>query len=157
MLVPADVQLVIVGSGEAWAESFFREVARTHANVAAFVGYDERIAHTVEAGADLFLMPSRYEPCGLNQLYSQRYGTPPIVRAVGGLMDTVTHGVDGFVFAELSAGALAAAVSEALATYRERPDVFRGMQLEGMRKSIGWDRAATSYEALYRLALARRR
>ena len=155
-LLGLDLQFAIVGSGEAWAESFFRRLHATVPNVGAHIGYDERLSHWIEAGSDLFLMPSRYEPCGLNQLYSQRYGTPPIVRAVGGLMDTVTHGVDGFVFHTLTAPVLVGAVAEAAETFRSRPEVYRAMQHNGMRKRMGWDQAAMAYEALYRLALRRR-
>ncbi len=157
LILGLDVQLAVLGAGEAWAEELFTRLSVTTSNVRARIGYDERLAHLVEAGADLFLMPSRYEPCGLNQLYSQRYGTPPIVRAVGGLMDTVTHDVDGFVFGELSAEALVATVAHAVDTYRERPEHYRRMQWNGMRKNLGWDQAARQYEALYRLAIARSR
>ena len=105
---------------------------------------------------DLFAMPSRYEPCGLNQLYSQRYGTLPIVRAVGGLADTVDHEVTGFVFQELSGQSLALAIAWAADVYSEQPEHFRVMQRAAMRKPMGWDCAASQYDALYRLALSRR-
>ncbi len=154
-LLTLDLQFAVVGAGEPWAEAFFRELSLTTANLRAHVGYDERLSHLVEAGADFFLMPSRYEPCGLNQLYSQRYGTPPIVRAVGGLMDTVTLGVDGFVFQDLSAAALSGAVVHAIDSYRQRPAAYRSIQQNGMRKRLGWDQAASAYEALYRLAMSR--
>jgi starch synthase len=102
-------------------------------------------------------MPSRYEPCGLNQLYSQRYGTIPVVRAVGGLDDTVENERTGFKFDGLDADELAQAVATAVYTYHERPEHFRMMQYHAMEKPVGWGHAATQYEALYRLALARRR
>ena len=110
----------------------------------------------IEAGADIFVMPSRYEPCGLNQLYSQRYGTLPVVRAVGGLDDTVEHDRTGFKFEVLDADELAQAVATAVYTYHERPEHFRLMQYHAMNKPVGWDHASQQYEALYRLALARR-
>jgi starch synthase len=117
---------------------------------------NEGLAHRIEAGADLFLMPSRYEPCGLNQLYSQRYGTLPIVRAVGGLEDTVDNGSTGFKFHELSSEALVGTVRWALETYAE-PALFRSMQYRAMQKQSGWSHAAQQYEALYRFAVRKRR
>ena len=102
-------------------------------------------------------MPSRYEPCGLNQLYSQRYGTLPIVRAVGGLADTVEHEATGFVFEQLSVRSLAAAVAWAADVYRMRTNQYAAMQRTAMNKKMGWDQAAARYEALYRLALVRGR
>jgi starch synthase len=154
-LLSMDLQLVLLGSGEAWAERLFTRLSVTAPHLRARIGLDEGLAHRIEAAADLFLMPSRYEPCGLNQLYSQRYGTLPIVRAVGGLRDTVEHEVTGFVFEELSPAALCRAVGHAIDVYRKRPDHFRYMQGVAMRKRMGWDRAAAQYEALYRLAIAR--
>jgi starch synthase len=117
---------------------------------------NEQLAHKIEAGADLFLMPSRYEPCGLNQLYSQRYGTLPIVRAVGGLEDTVENGVTGFKFQDLTATALARTVQWALQIYRDEPGRFREMQFRAMQKPLGWSHTARQYEALYRLAKGRK-
>lgn len=151
------VQLVVLGSGEPWAESRFSRLAATSPNCRAWIGMNEGLAHRIEAGADLFLMPSRYEPCGLNQLYSQRYGTLPVVRAVGGLDDTVENLVTGFKFDELSSDALASTVAWAVSIYRDQPGHFRAMQSHAMRKPFGWDHASRQYEALYRLAVARRR
>jgi starch synthase len=151
------VQVAVLGSGDAWVEQFFARLARSNDRFRAFIGMNEGLSHRVEAGADLFVMPSRYEPCGLNQMYSQRYGTPPIVRAVGGLDDTVEHLVTGFKFSELSPGSLAATVALAVHVYRREPERYRAIQLAGMRKTFGWDHAARQYEALYRLAVARRR
>ncbi|MFO0762230.1 MAG: glycogen synthase GlgA [Byssovorax sp.] len=150
-------QLVVLGAGESWAERYFSRLAATSPQVGAFVGLNEALAHRIEAGADLFLMPSRYEPCGLNQLYSQRYGTLPIVRAVGGLDDTVENEVTGFKFDELSADALAQTVAWAIFLYRHQPEKFREMQIRSMRKPMGWGHASRQYEALYRMAIARRR
>jgi len=154
-LLPMKLQLVVLGSGEAWAERLLTAVAAQNGNLAVCIGYNEPLAHRIEAGADLFLMPSRYEPCGLNQMYSQRYGTVPVVRAVGGLDDTVEHGVTGFKFDALSGAALAAAVREALALYQHGRDRFVAMQRAGMRKNMSWDRSAAQYDALYRLAMHR--
>ncbi len=151
------VQFVVLGSGEAWAERSFAELSLHSTRFRAFIGMNEGLAHRIEAGADIFVMPSRYEPCGLNQMYSQRYGTLPVVRSVGGLDDTVENEVTGFKFEEMSASALAQAVAWAVYTYHERPDAFRGMQYRAMTKTMGWQQASRQYEALYRLAIARRR
>lgn len=156
-LLPLGVQLVVLGSGERWAENFFSRLSATSSQVRSYVGMNEGLAHRIEAGADLFLMPSRYEPCGLNQLYSQRYGTLPIVRAVGGLDDTVDNEVTGFKFDELSPDALAQAVAWAVFLYQHQPEKFREMQIRSMRKPMGWGHASRQYEALYRMAMARRR
>ncbi|APR81229.1 Glycogen synthase, ADP-glucose transglucosylase [Minicystis rosea] len=150
-------QVVVLGSGEKWAEDLFRHLHATHPRFKAHIGMNEPLSHRIEAGADLFIMPSRYEPCGLNQLYSQRYGTLPIVRAVGGLDDTIEHDVTGFKFRELDPRELSQAVANAIYTYHERPEHFRRMQYEAMRKPMGWSHASRQYEALYRLAIARRR
>jgi starch synthase len=120
------------------------------------------LAHLVEAGADLFLMPSRYEPCGLNQLYSMRYGTPPVVRATGGLADTVVGATEetlaagtatGFSFAADSAHALYETVRWALRLYRDRPADFRQVVRAGMAQDWSWDRSAAAYEELYKRIL----
>lgn len=155
-LIGLDIQFAVLGSGESWAERFFSQLSGDAPNLRARIGFNEGLAHRIEAGADMFLMPSRYEPCGLNQLYSQRYGTLPIVRAVGGLADTVEHGVTGFVFDNLEAEELAAAVAWAADCYSERRSEFVAMQRAAMRKPMGWDRSATQYDALYRLAVRRR-
>jgi starch synthase len=151
------VQVVVLGSGEAWAEKAFARLSAEHPRFKAYIGMNEGLAHRIEAGADLFVMPSRYEPCGLNQLYSQRYGTMPVVRAIGGLDDTVEHDRTGFKFEELDADELGQALATAVYAYHERPEHFRTMQYDSMRKPMSWRHAARQYEALYRLACARRR
>ncbi|WP_437651297.1 glycogen synthase [Sorangium sp. So ce362] len=155
-ILSLDVQLVILGSGERWAEDLFSRIAGSSDRLRVHVGMNEGLAHRIEAGADLFLMPSRYEPCGLNQLYSQRYGTLPVVRAVGGLDDTVENNVTGFKFEEMSSMALGNTVAWAVHLYRADPAYFRTMQLRAMKKNFGWAHAARQYEALYRLAISRR-
>jgi starch synthase len=152
-----DTQVVLLGSGEAWAEQLFGRLSHTTDRFRAFLGMNEGLAHRIEAGSDFFLMPSRYEPCGLNQLYSQRYGTIPIVRAVGGLDDTVESFVTGFKFHDLSADDLADTVELAVYIYRNAPDQLRAMQLRSMKKPMGWDHASRQYEALYRMAMNLRR
>jgi len=154
-ILSLDVQLVVLGSGEKWAEDLFRALSASSDRFRAHIGMNEGLAHRIEAGCDLFLMPSRYEPCGLNQLYSQRYGTLPLVRAVGGLDDTVDEGVTGFKFEELSPAALLQTVAWAVHTYRAEPAQFREMQLRSMRKHLGWSHASRQYEALYRLAMTK--
>ena len=150
-------QVVVLGAGERWAEDLFRRLSDSHPRFRAFIGMNEALAHKIEAGADIFVMPSRYEPCGLNQLYSQRYGTLPVVRAVGGLDDTVEHDVTGFKFGNLDPDDLGQAVAVAVYTYHERPEHFRMMQYRAMTKPMGWAHASKQYEALYRMGAARRR
>jgi len=113
------------------------------------IGFDNGLAHRIEAGADLFLMPSRYEPCGLNQMYSLRYGTVPVVRATGGLNDTIVDGSTGFKFQEYTGQALLGAVRSAARAYANA-DEWRGMMLRGMRQDFSWGASAAAYAALYR-------
>jgi starch synthase len=121
------------------------------------IGYNEALAHQIEAGADVFLMPSRFEPCGLNQMYSLRYGTPPVVFRTGGLADTVVDAGEaaledgsatGFVFDTPEVGALLDAVRRALDLYRQ-PSQWRRLQQTGMRQSFDWSESAGHYLALY--------
>jgi starch synthase len=156
-ILAEDVQVVVLGSGESWAENLFTRLSHTTPHFRAFIGMNEALSHQIEAGADLFLMPSRYEPCGLNQMYSQRYGTLPVVRAVGGLDDTVDNFVTGFKFDELSGAALAQCVAWALHSYHEERLQFRAMMFRAMQKPMGWGHACRQYEAMFRLAVARRR
>jgi len=149
---------VLLGTGEQRYEELWRSLAARHPDrIAARIGFDEALAHRIEAGADLFLMPSRFEPCGLNQMYSLRYGTVPVVRATGGLADTVrdvdpaTGEGTGFVFGEPTAAALLAALGRALDLYRDRP-AWRRVQLAGMRRDFSWDGSARQYAGLYERA-----
>ena len=129
-------------------------MARRHPErIAAHVGFDNGLAHRVEAGADLFLMPSRYEPSGLNQMYSLKYGTVPVVRAVGGLNDTIDEGT-GFKFSEPSGQALWAAIQGAMRVF-SHPEAWRAMMLRGMAKDFSWNRSAGTYSDLYRRLLER--
>jgi starch synthase len=139
-------QLALLGTGERAIEDALREAAARHpGRIAVTIGFDEPLAHLIEAGADLFLMPSRFEPCGLNQMYSQRYGTPPVARATGGLADTVADGRTGFLFEGLD---LRAAVERALAAWRE-PARWRVIQRAGMGRDFSWRSAARQYADLY--------
>ncbi len=154
-LVARELQLAVLGTGErAYEQAFAHAAAERPDRVAARIAFDEALAHRMEAGADLFLMPSRYEPCGLSQMYSLRYGTVPVVRAVGGLEDTVEdfdgwNRGTGFKFREYAPQALLLAVRRAIETHRDRR-AWRGLMLRGMAQDFGWDRSARSYEALYR-------
>ena len=133
-----------------WAE-------RHPKKLAVKVGYDEALAHKVQAGADIFLMPSRYEPCGLSQMYALRYGTVPLVRATGGLDDSVesfdpkTGSGTGFKFLDYTAEALLASFREALAAYGDKT-AWRGLQANGMARDFSWQRAAGEYARLYEVA-----
>jgi starch synthase len=123
--------------------------------VAVVVGFDESLAHLIEAGSDAFLMPSAYEPCGLNQMYSQRYGTIPIVRETGGLRDTVIDYANGpnssgFTFRPFAAEALAAAIRRAEHVYRTEPTAWAALVDQVMRLDHSWDRSASQYLELYR-------
>jgi starch synthase len=149
-------QLVLLGTGVRAIEHSVREMVAKHPGQAAcFIGYDEALSHRIEAGADLFLMPSRFEPCGLNQMYSLRYGTVPIVHATGGLRDTVEDGVTGFLFEEASAEALRQAIERALATYADAAR-WQQMMKAGMRRDFSWEKSAQQYVQVYRALLASR-
>lgn len=163
-MLALDVQIVVLGSGDPASEGYLHMRSQHGgARFRAYIGFNDGLAHRIEAGADLFLMPSRFEPCGLNQLYSQRYGTLPIVRATGGLDDTVdnydaTTGLGtGFKLWTLTPETLVDTVAWAVDTYRERPTHFRAMQLRAMKKDWGWGPAAAQYAQVYEWALQRRR
>jgi starch synthase len=150
-----ELRLVALGTGDAEYEAVFRGMAEAYpGRIAVRIGYDNRLAHKIEAGADMFLMPSRYEPCGLNQIYSLRYGTVPIVRATGGLDDTIKKDT-GFKFSEYAGEALLGAIKTACAAWRE-PQAWRSRMRRGMEQDFSWKVSAAEYAALYeRLAGAR--
>ena len=162
-LLELDVQVVLLGNGEPWTHFHFPEVAARHPDrFACRIAYDNGLAHRIEAGSDLFLMPSRFEPCGLNQLYSLAYGTPPIVHAVGGLDDTVENYDEladtgtGFKTWSLDPSALFDTVGWAVHTWYNHREAFLRLVRRGMRQRFGWEDAAQQYEALYRDAVRRR-
>lgn len=162
-IIGMDLQLVIVGNGEPWAHFFFGGMAHKHPDkIGCFIGYDNKLAHLVEAGADFFLMPSSFEPCGLNQMYSLAYGTPPIVRATGGLDDSVenfdekTGAGDGFKFWSHNAQALYNTIGWAVWTWYNNQEGLKKMRKNGMVKRFTWDAAAARYEELYRAALKKK-
>ncbi len=158
-------QLALLGDGDPRYVERLRELAdRFPGRVGLMFGFDEGLAHQIEAGADLFLMPSLYEPSGLNQLYSMRYGTPPVVRATGGLADTVTDATSaaladgsatGFRFLAYTTEAFLDAVRRAVAMYRYQPHAWNQVVANAMRVDWSWDRSAASYEALYRQSVTR--
>jgi starch synthase len=157
-ILQEDLALVALGNGEPKYEQLFRELAAAYPDrVAVKVAYDNAIAHKIEAGADIFLMPSRYEPCGLNQIYSLRYGTVPVVRATGGLDDTieqfdVAHGTGtGFKFGPYTGDALAACLHQAVDLY-SNDKIWQRIQLNGMAKDFSWKASAGEYLKLYELA-----
>jgi starch synthase len=157
-----DVAVVALGSGEPRYEKFFRDWAFWNkTNVAVEVGYDEALAHKIEAGADIFLMPSLYEPCGLNQIYSLKYGTVPVVRATGGLDDTIEEwnpeqgSGTGFKFKPKSPGALLGAIERALAAFENKESWTRLMR-NGMARNYGWEKPAQQYSDVYEEAARRR-
>lgn len=156
-LLEMDIQIVMLGAGEKWAEHYFNDIARMYPDkFGCFIGYRNDLAHQIEAGSDLFLMPSLFEPCGLNQIYSLRYGTLPIVRATGGLDDTIEnyhndgeHGT-GFKFYDATPEALINTVGWAVHTWYNDPSGFMQMRSNAMDKRYDWEGAAQEYEALYR-------
>jgi starch synthase len=140
---------VVLGTGDPRYQDLWRQLAVEYPDrIAARIGFDERLAHLIEGGADLFLMPSRFEPCGLNQMYSQRYGTPPVAHATGGLIDTIEDGRTGFLFARPETGALIGAVRRATELWRDRGR-WHEMQRRGMQRDFSWSAPARQYAALY--------
>ncbi|MEQ8659961.1 MAG: glycogen synthase GlgA, partial [Gammaproteobacteria bacterium] len=162
LLADPRVQLVVLGSGEAaLAQALEAACARHPQQARVHVGYSETLAHHVIAGADVFLMPSRFEPCGLTQLYALAYGTIPVVHATGGLVDTVVDtnpatladgSASGFVFATLAT--MDAAVARAHALFRNDPDAWHALTGNAMQRRFGWATAARAYAAVYRDVLA---
>lgn len=158
-MIAHPTQLVVLGTGEAALEATFRKIAADFpCRVAVVIDYDESLAHLIEAGSDIFLMPSRFEPCGLNQLYSMRYGTPPVVHATGGLSDTVVDctpaaleggTATGFVCRQLDANSLRETIGRALALWRDKSP-WRMLQRNGMARDFTWKHPARQYRALYR-------
>lgn len=156
-LIRSGAQLVVLGGGDSMLEKSLTSLADVHPrDVAVQLGFDEPLSHLIEAGADIFLMPSRFEPCGLNQMYSMRYGTPPVVRATGGLADTVVDTTPqtlkkgtatGFVFSDDTAAQFEQAVLRALKLYATPQ--WQQIQRNGMARDFSWTRSAEAYAALY--------
>jgi starch synthase len=157
-LMAEDLAIVALGTGQPEYEAQLKHLAEKYSTrVGLKIGYDNSVAHKIEAGSDMFLMPSRYEPCGLSQIYSLRYGTVPVVRATGGLDDTVqnfdtgTKQGTGFKFEEYNGPALLDCVRRAIATYRDA-DTWHILQANGMAKDFSWKLSAASYVTVYEAA-----
>lgn len=163
LMAAPEAQLVILGSGDSKLEDFLRSAAKRYPDrVAVHIGYDEPLAHLIEAGSDIFLMPSRFEPCGLNQLYSLRYGTVPVVHRTGGLADTVAdassralfeENATGFAFEHADADGLWWAVNRAIELHRRPAVWWEKLVRTGMRQNFDWRVSAERYQALYRFSL----
>lgn len=159
-----DLQLMLLGTGMPEYHRMFEQIGKRYPKkMGVRLAFDNNLAHRIEAGADMFLMPSRYEPCGLNQLYSLKYGTVPIVRATGGLADTIVDytperaekgTANGFVFQEYSGRALLVAIKRAVATYQDR-ETWRKLMQTGMKQDFSWMRSAREYVTLYRKAVSK--
>jgi starch synthase len=164
MLCELPVQLAMLGSGDAAMQNAARDLAhRFPGRIGVHIGFSEELSHQIEAGADMFVMPSRFEPCGLNQLYSQRYGTPPIVHATGGLADSVVDctatslkdgSASGFMFNGVTAVNLHAALLRAVDAYHDRPK-WNALCANCMAKDFSWETSAKAYRAMYRKVLGR--
>jgi starch synthase len=157
-LAHEEVKVCVLGSGDKTYEDLFRRLVRQYpGRFAAKFGYDNELAHKIEAGADMFLMPSRYEPCGLNQIYSLKYGTVPIVRATGGLDDTIepwdtrTGKGSGFKFSDYTGEALLATIKQALVAYQD-PSSWQTLMRNGMSRDFSWGASAREYGKIYERA-----
>ena len=157
-IVESGAQFVLLGEGDPALEAAFEELGRQYpSKVAIHIGYEESLAHRLQAGADILLAPARFEPCGLTQLYASRYGTIPLVRRTGGLADTVTDATaatlfgrtaTGFVFEDENLPGLLQVIDRALTLYKE-PLTWRRLQLQAMARDFSWNTSATKYAALY--------
>lgn len=172
LLARAHMQIVLLGTGEKWLEEQYQWLARGHPGKCAVqIGFDNALAHRIEAASDFFLMPSRFEPCGLNQMYSMRYGTLPIAHATGGLADTVQDWTPprtspnasadatgtGLLFYDPTAGALRNAIIRALQLYYDNAADFARLRRNAMAQDFSWARSAARYESVYRAAIAARK
>lgn len=166
-LVNLSAQWIILGTGEVYYENLFAKIASNFSEkVRYYNGYNNELSHLIEAGADIFLMPSRYEPCGLNQIYSLKYGTVPVVRKTGGLADTVqdwdeysNYGLEignGFSFNEYSGYALTDAIERALKHFRDKK-IWKRIQTNGMNRDYSWEKSAKKYIELYNKAIFKKR
>jgi len=162
-LIDSGCQLAVLGSGESAFENAFRHLANDNPNkVSVTIGYNEPLSHQIMAGCDMFIMPSRFEPCGLNQLYGLAYGTPPIVNATGGLADSVVDTniitfknktANGFVMSEASPTSLLSCIKQALNIFNNDAKAWQQIQKNGMRQNLSWDKSALEYLAEYKKLL----
>ena len=165
MLLDQDVQFVFLGSGEPRFEGMLQKMAKDHpTKVATSIGYDDQLSHLIEAGADVFLMPSEFEPCGLNQMYSLIYGTVPIVRSVGGLADSVVDATDenllnrtanGFSFKEFRSDVLFWNICRARAMFADKQK-WNQLQQTGMKQDWSWTHSAREYVSVYERSIEKR-
>jgi starch synthase len=158
-----DVQFVLLGAGDEYYETAFKNLKLKYPDkVGVFVGFNAPLAQRIYAGSDMFLMPSRFEPCGLGQIISLRYGTIPIVRATGGLAETVID-VDanprdgnGFTFEEFSSEQMRETVERALKVYNEKPEEWKQLVVKALKSDFSWNRPAEKYLKLYEMAMEKR-
>jgi starch synthase len=151
-----EAQFIVLGTGAAEYENMFKQLAAYHQDkMTAFLDYNAGLAPLIYAGSDMFLMPSRFEPCGLGQMIAMRYGSVPVVRATGGLADTVHEPITGFVFHEYNAGAFWHGVQRAMYTYNTGQPDWKQIQMNGMSADFSWARSAVGYQQLYEWAIAR--
>lgn len=149
-ILQLDTQMIVLGSGDQRYHDFFEWLRRSYPDrVGIYIGFNNGLAHRIEAGADIFLMPSLFEPCGLNQIYSLRYGTLPIVRLTGGLADTIVDGVNGFTFFDFTAHFFLDAVHRAIDVYRNYPDRWKQMMITAMGQDFSWKKSAEKYLSVY--------
>ncbi len=149
-ILKLDTQMIVLGSGEQRYQDFFEWLRRSYPDqVGIYIGFNNELAHKIEAGADIFLMPSLFEPCGLNQIYSLRYGTLPIVRLTGGLADTIEDGVNGFTFFDFDAKFFLNTVERAIDVYRNHPDKWKQMMITAMGQDFSWEKSAEKYLTVY--------
>lgn len=163
ILIEKQLQLVILGSGEAWMQQGFQQLQREYPQqIGLTIGYNEVLSHKIMAGADIFIMPSRFEPCGLNQMYGLRYGTLPLVNKTGGLADSVTntneqtvadHTATGFVMPHANPYELLSAIENAVYYYHQ-PSIWAQLQQNAMQQNVGWQTSAKAYQQLYQSLLA---
>mgnify|MGYP000443726982 FL=1 len=149
-ILQLDTQMIVLGSGEPRYHDFFEWLRRS------YPGFNNELAHRIEAGADIFLMPSLFEPCGLNQIYSLKYGTLPVVRLTGGLADTIEDDVNGFTFFDFTARYFFDAAQRAIEVYRKHPDRWKQMMITAMGQDFSWEKAAEKYLAVYNQVLGKK-
>ena len=157
------IQIAVLGTGDPVLETAFEELSKQYpGRFGAYIGFNNELAHLTAAGADFLLMPSRFEPCGLSQLYAMLYGAPPVVRATGGLIDTVEPYSEergtgtGFVFEDATPEAFFDTIGWACSTYFDRPEDYLKLRQVGMRKDYTWDQSASAYESIYSWAIEAR-
>jgi starch synthase len=149
------VQFVVLGTGQPQYENMFSQLAGYHnEKMTAYIGYHAELAPLIYSGSDIFLMPSLFEPCGLGQMIAMRYGSVPIVRATGGLADTVQDGITGFTFYDFSADSFFDAIQRATYIYNVDPESWQRIQYNGMTSNFSWKRSAQGYQQLYEWAMA---